>query len=78
MFDIKDFYPSIKEDLLIKALEFAKQHVKHSLKSLLIFSDWGPLGGCLGQFLKIQAAPNLKKSKRLFKECLRTKVWILS
>ena len=27
MFDIKDFYPSIKEDLLIEALEFAKQHV---------------------------------------------------
>ena len=25
------------------------------------------------QFLKIQAAPNLKKLKRLFKECLRTK-----
>ena len=27
MFDIKDFYPSIKESLLIEALEFAKQHV---------------------------------------------------
>ena len=27
MFDIKDFYPSIKEGLLIEALEFAKQHV---------------------------------------------------
>ena len=27
MFDIKDFYPSIKENLLIKALEFAKEHV---------------------------------------------------
>ena len=27
MLDIKDFYPSIKEDLLIEALEFAKQHV---------------------------------------------------
>ena len=27
MFDIKDFYTSIKEDLLIEALEFAKQHV---------------------------------------------------
>ena len=26
MFDIKDFYPSIKESLLIKALEIAKQH----------------------------------------------------
>ena len=33
MFDIKDFYPSIKEDLLIEALEFAKQHV--TIKSLL-------------------------------------------
>ena len=27
MFDIKDFYPSIKEGLLIEALEFAKQQV---------------------------------------------------
>ena len=27
IFDIKDFCPSIKEDLLIEALEFAKQHV---------------------------------------------------
>ena len=27
MFDIKDFYLSIKEALLIEALEFAKQHV---------------------------------------------------
>ena len=45
MFDIKDFYPSIKEGLLIKALEFAKQHVSvkskeretifHARKSLL-------------------------------------------
>ena len=45
MFDIKDFYPSIKEDLLIEALEFEKQHVTikpkdretifHARKSLL-------------------------------------------
>ena len=45
MFDIKDFYPSIKEDLQIEALEFAKQHVTikskdretifHARKSLL-------------------------------------------
>ena len=44
MFDIKDFYPSIK-GLLIEALEFAKQHVTinskdgetifHARKSLL-------------------------------------------
>ena len=27
LFDIKDFYPSIKEGLLIEALEFPKQHV---------------------------------------------------
>ena len=27
MFDIKDFYPSIKDRLLIDALEFAKQHM---------------------------------------------------
>ena len=32
MFDIKDFYPSIKEDLLIEALEFAKQHVTTKFK----------------------------------------------
>ena len=50
MFDIKDFYPSIKEDLLIEALEFAKQHVtikskdretmkeNHGLKSKAIVS----------------------------------------
>ena len=45
MFDIKDFYPYIKEGLLIEALEFAKQHVAikskdretifHARKSLL-------------------------------------------
>ena len=45
MFDIKDFYPSIKEGLPIEALEFAKQHVTikskdseaifHARKSLL-------------------------------------------
>ena len=45
MFDIKVFYPSIKEDLLIEALEFAKQYVTikfkdretifHTIKSLL-------------------------------------------
>ena len=45
MFDIKDFYPPIKEDLLIETLEFAKQHVTikskdretifHARKSLL-------------------------------------------
>ena len=45
MFDVKDFYPSIKEGLLIEALEFAKQHVTikakdretifHARKSLL-------------------------------------------
>ena len=45
MFDIKDFYPSIKDGLLIDALEFAKQHVTikskyrekifHARKSLL-------------------------------------------
>ena len=32
MFDIKDFYPSIKESLLIKALEIAKQHVAIKFK----------------------------------------------
>ena len=45
MFDIKDFYPSIKETLLIKAINFAEKHVnktnedkvstKHARKSLL-------------------------------------------
>ena len=27
MFEVKDFYPTINKGLLIKALEFAKQHV---------------------------------------------------
>ena len=45
VFDIKEFYPSIKEALLVKALNFAKQHVRikkedydtvmHARKSLL-------------------------------------------
>ena len=45
MFDIKDLYSSIKEGLLIEALEFAKQHmtikskdietIYHARKSLL-------------------------------------------
>ena len=45
VFDIKDFYPSIKETLLIKAINFAEKHVnitnedkviiKHARKSLL-------------------------------------------
>ena len=45
VFDIKDFYPSIKETLLIKAINFAKKCaniknedkviIKHSRKSLL-------------------------------------------
>ena len=35
MFDIKDFYPSIKEDLLIEALEFAKQHVTIKSKDFI-------------------------------------------
>ena len=52
MLDIKDFYPSIKEDLLIEALEFAKQHVTikskdretivHARKSLL-YNEGEPL-----------------------------------
>ena len=52
MLDIKDFYPSIKEDLLIEALEFAKQHVTikskdretivHARKSLL-YNEGKPL-----------------------------------
>ena len=51
MFDIKDFYPSIKEGLLIEALEFAKQHVTikskdretifHARKSLLYKENHG-------------------------------------
>ena len=32
MFDMKDFYPSIKEGLLIEALEFATQHVTMNSK----------------------------------------------
>ena len=127
MFDIKDFYPSIEEGLLIKDLEFAKQHVTiksknretifHAGKSFLYKEGqpWikkqrnnfdvtiGSYGGAdvcertgifmlslIGNkynpnntglyrddglaFLKIQAARNLKKLKRIFKKCLRTKV----
>ena len=32
MFDIKNFHPSIKEGLLIEALQFAKQHVTIKFK----------------------------------------------
>ena len=49
VFDIKDFYPSIKETLLLEALAFAKTHVKilardmetvrHARKSLLFDSS---------------------------------------
>jgi hypothetical protein len=49
MFDIKDFYPSIKEGLLKEALQFAKQHtnlpkkdmdvILHARKSLLFSQD---------------------------------------
>ena len=49
MFDIKDFYPSIKEKLLKKALAFAEQYVSipnedkiiinHARKSLLFNND---------------------------------------
>ena len=49
MFDIKDFYPSIKESLLQKALTFAQRHTKvqqkdidlimHSRRSLLYSKD---------------------------------------
>ena len=45
VFDIKDFYPSIKETLLMKAINFAKKHlnitnedkviIKQARKSLL-------------------------------------------
>ena len=121
MFDIGDFYPSIKEGLLVEGLEFAKQHVTikskdretifHARKSLLynegepwikkqsnnfdvtmrsydgaevceltgIFmlslignkynrkkmTDW--------QFLKIQAARNLKKIKKTFQKMCKNK-----
>ena len=127
MFDIKDFYPSIKEGLLIDALEFAKQHVTikskdretifHTRKSLLHNEgkpwikkqsnnfdvtmgsyDGAEVCELIGIFmlslignkhnpnniglyrddglavLKIKVARNLKKLKRLFKKCLRTKV----
>ena len=47
--DIKDFYPSITEEILEKSLEFAKQYVditekniqsiKHCRKSLLFLND---------------------------------------
>ena len=34
VFDIKDFYPSIKESLLVEAIEFAKLHVEVKAKDL--------------------------------------------
>ena len=49
VFDIKDFYPSIKESLLVEAIEFAKLHVEvkaedlktilHARKSLLFNAE---------------------------------------
>ena len=49
MFDIKDFYPSIKEKLLWEAIRFAKLYISitnkdieaifHAKKSLLYYSD---------------------------------------
>ena len=49
MFDIKDFYPSIKKKLLWKAIRFAKLYISitnkdieamfHAMKSLLYYND---------------------------------------
>ena len=49
MFDIKDFYPSIKEKLLWEAIRFAKRHISvtnkdikaifHARKSLLYYNN---------------------------------------
>ena len=36
-FDIKDFYPSIKETLLHEAIKFAKEHVPITKKDIVIF-----------------------------------------
>ena len=34
MFDIKDFYPSIKDSLFYKALQFTKKHVNIAQKEI--------------------------------------------
>ncbi len=49
MFDIVEYYPSITEDLLLKAINFAKQHtpitdkevqiIRRARKSLLFYND---------------------------------------
>ena len=59
MFDIKDFYPTIKEDLLIEALEFAKQHVTIKSKDReTIFHARKPLW--------YKGAPWIKKQSNIF------------
>ena len=40
-FDIKDFYPSVKEALLHEAMQFAKEHVPNTRKDIeVIFHAW--------------------------------------
>ena len=55
MFDIKDFYPSIKQDLLSKALNFAKQHTAISK------SDYDIILHCKEIFTLYQGDPWTKK-----------------
>ena len=55
MFDIKDFYPSIKEGLLIKALEFTKQHL--TIKS----KDWETILQARKSLLYNEGEPWIKK-----------------
>ena len=60
LFDIKDFYPTIKEDLLIEALEFAKQHV--TIKS----KDREKIFHARKSLLYIEGKPWIKKQSNNF------------
>ena len=60
MFDIKYFYPSIKEGLLIEALEFPKQHV--TIKS----KDWETIFHARKSLLYKEGEPWIKKQSNNF------------
>ena len=60
MFDINEFYPSIKEDLLMKALEFAKQHV--TIKS----KDRDSIFHARESLLYNEGEPQIKKQSNNF------------
>ena len=60
VFDVKDFYPSIKQTLLTKALEFAKLHV--NIKSI----DYDIIIHARKSLLYCNGDPWLKKESGLF------------